>query len=142
MVVKKWRWPTIKLGHLERLILLKMGEIESRNPSNPLIDMDDLRWEVAKQYKGGREIDNLSEEDSDVAWDLQHKLDPKYKQIFHSFKRALNYRANFYHSLKRLEERGLIRLHKGTMFRGNRPRIAHVTMTSEGGKYLKEKSIS
>ncbi|MBS7619788.1 hypothetical protein KEJ21_03985 [Candidatus Bathyarchaeota archaeon] len=107
----------------------------------PLINMDELSWEVAKSFSRKEEI-RIEQNEEETSWYLKHALDPKYKQLFDSYKLALRYRANFYHSLKRLEERGLIKLHKETMFRGKRPRIAHVILTNEGKNYIKEKLVS
>lgn len=138
MAGEKWRWPDTKLGRLQKLILKEMYNLEK---GTPLINMDELSWEVAKSYSR-KEGSRTEQDKEETSWYLKHALDPKYKQLFDSYKLALRYRANFYHSLKRLEERGLIRLHKETMFRGKRPRIAHVILTNEGKNYIKEKLVS
>lgn len=123
----KYVFPNVKLGRLENLILKKIQEITQKNPKNPIIDYDILALEVAKEY--GQKLNTNSNEIDDPI-KTKSSLNPEYIKIFHSYKKALNFRASFYKSLKRLEKNGIVKIQK-EIIKGKRSRKSHVIMLHE-----------
>jgi len=129
-----------RLDRLQLLILSKTQSLVSET-KNPVVDWDDLSWAVAQEYRPKKEVDRVAaekeEQESGSSWRLPNVVDPRYMQVFHSYKQALRFRSAFYHSLKRLRERGLVRIEKGT--KKTRSRKAYIILTQEGEKAIKEK---